>query len=254
VRAHHTCPNSLVGHVSIQARLDWRRLNAYPRYSKGAERLYATRQALGMRLKNQMEGHFNRMQTGLCLATDGADRLRLQDWETVAAVLQLGELRMNALSLAAERAHEGCAPAQLPDAPLGPLPIANSGGCRTARSRAVAVATGASSNGGGGSGGGSAGGGVAACAMQSTRSAPSTRAASVPAPAPRRTVVASALPPSATLSSPEESSLPLPAEVEAFETPLAEQFATEAEPPEMATAGAQVIHVDFGARQKRAGA
>jgi hypothetical protein len=225
VRGLHNHQDSSAGHVSIQARLDWRRLNAYPRYSEGAEKLYAKRQALGMRLKNQMEGHFNRMQTGLCLATDGADRLRLQDWETVAALLQLGELRMNALSLAAERAHEGCAPPPLPDAPLGPLPVANEGGSRRSRSRPNAAVP--TSNGSGG------GGGVAACAMQSTRSA------SLPAPPPRRTVVASALPPSAALSPPDQPTLPDPVEEQSFAP---------------ATADANVIHVDFSTRRKRIGA
>lgn len=231
VRAIHGHDPGHAEEVGIRAFLDWRRLNAYPRFPDGAEKLYARRQALGMRLKNQMEGHFNRMQTGLCLATDGADRLRLQDWETVEALLQLGELRMNALSLAAERAHEGCAPAPLPDAPLAPLPIANGGGSRRARSQA-----GASSNGSGG---------AAACAMGTTSGR------TVPAPPPQRTVVASALPPSAALSTPEMPASVLPAMPEA--SPLAVSVPAEAAPFATTAADSNVIYVDFGAPRQRAG-
>jgi len=53
-----------------------------------------------MRLRNQSEGHFARMQTACKLGTYGADRIRLQDWETVEAFFGLAELRMCALSLA----------------------------------------------------------------------------------------------------------------------------------------------------------
>ncbi len=55
---------------------DWRRLNAYPRYPEGKPELYAERKALSMRRKNQMEGHFARMQSSLSMMTNDADRVR----------------------------------------------------------------------------------------------------------------------------------------------------------------------------------
>jgi hypothetical protein len=108
--------------VGLKAALDWRRLNAFPRHHSGKPELYAERQALGMRLKNQMEGHFSRMQGSLSMMTEDADRLRLQDWNKVEALLHLAELRMNALSLAAERGHKDVGHALPPDGEVGELP------------------------------------------------------------------------------------------------------------------------------------
>lgn len=169
-----------------------------------------------MRLKNQMEGHFNRMQSGLCLLTDGADRLRLQDWETVEALTLLANLRMNALSLAAERHHEGCAPAQLPDAPLGPLPVENAGGSKRVRMR-PAVTAGPS-------------------AVEAPGSPATRRGRAAPLAAPGRTAVASALPPSASLTQADPSRV-------------------RDEPPELPTVpstanASNVIVVDFKARRR----
>jgi hypothetical protein len=75
-----------------------------------------------MRLRNQMEGHFNRMQGSLSLMTEDADRVRLQDWDKVEALLHLAELRMNALSLAAERGHNYVGHALPPDGDVALLP------------------------------------------------------------------------------------------------------------------------------------
>jgi hypothetical protein len=102
--------------------VDWRRLNAFPRHPHGKPALYAERMALGMRLKNQMEGHFSRMQGSLSLLTKGADRVRLQDWDKVEMLLHLAELRMNALSLAAERAHNNVGHTLPTGGDVAPLP------------------------------------------------------------------------------------------------------------------------------------
>ena len=114
---------------------DWRRLNAYPRYSAGTHggrRKYAARQALMMRLRNQMEGYFSRVKTSLKLAGKDASRVRFQSIEVYETLLHLGELRFNALSLAQERLNiNGTAP-QLPDGTVGPLPSQGEGGYRAA--------------------------------------------------------------------------------------------------------------------------
>ena len=147
VRAIHDHGAGPAQRVSLKAATDWRRLNAYPRFPDGKPELYAERQALGMRLKNQMEGHFNRMQSSMSLLTEDADRVRLQHWDKVETLLHLAELRMNALSLAAERGHCGV-PQTLPvdgePAPLPAHPYGRAGRlaqCRTTATSATATAT-----------------------------------------------------------------------------------------------------------------
>jgi hypothetical protein len=121
-RASHKHGPGPAQRPAMKCSADWRRLCAFPRHPHGKPALYAERMALGMRLKNQMEGHFSRMQGSLSLLTEGADRVRLQDWDKVETLLHLAELRMNALSLAAERDHNGV-PVTLPtDGDVAPLP------------------------------------------------------------------------------------------------------------------------------------
>jgi hypothetical protein len=91
------------GRLSLPVSVDWRRLTRYPKYPEGKPDLYAFRVALLTRLRNQMEGHFSRMQTSFRLGTDGADRVRVISMDTVEGLLRLAELRMCALSLADER-------------------------------------------------------------------------------------------------------------------------------------------------------
>ncbi len=122
VRALHGHGPGPAQRVSLKASVDWRRLNAFPRHPNGKPALYAERMALGMRLKNQMEGHFSRMQGSLSLLTKGADRVRLQDWDKVEMLLHLAELRMNALSLAAERAHNNVGHTLPTGGDVAPLP------------------------------------------------------------------------------------------------------------------------------------
>jgi hypothetical protein len=121
----------------VQARIDWRRFNDYPRFSQGTtegmRQRYAMRKALMMRLRNQMEGYFNRVKTGLHLGGRDASRVRYQDIEVYETILHLGELRFNALSLAQERftaTGQGAPP--LPNGTLGPLPVQHQGGHKAA--------------------------------------------------------------------------------------------------------------------------
>ncbi|MGB7160169.1 MAG: hypothetical protein WBD40_19030 [Tepidisphaeraceae bacterium] len=125
---------------SLRADIDWRRLCAVPRYPEGRPDLYALRRALMVRLRNQMEGHFSRTLTAVGLGTDDADRVRLQDMDSLSVLFQLAELRFSALSLAAERAHLGQAPPPLPGtAPVAPLPVKRRGGGNAARQAARAA-------------------------------------------------------------------------------------------------------------------
>lgn len=121
--------------LSAPVHVDWRRLNRIPRHPYGKPALYAFRLALQMRLKNQMEGHFARMQAACKLGTDGSDRLRVRDWETVEGFLGLAELRMCALSLADVRIQAGSPAPSLPDAPVAPPPVEGDGGHRAAACR-----------------------------------------------------------------------------------------------------------------------
>lgn len=215
--------------VSLMASLDWRRLNAFPRHPNGKPELYAERQALGMRLKNQMEGHFNRMQSSLSLMTEDANRLRLQEWDKVEALLHLAELRMNALSLAAERGHMGVGHTlpsdgdvgELPEFPFGRSgPLAN----RRASTTAVAAATSAA-----------------------------TRRARAAAPAPRRHAVPSALVSASTEPEAEPTVVePVgPVAVPAMEPEHGSTDAPASRPPASPThAGATVITVDFANRKR----
>lgn len=149
VRALHRHGPGEAQRVGLKAALDWRRLNQFPRYPDGSPELYAERQALMMRLRNQMEGHFSRMQGSLSLLTTDADRVRLQDDDKLAALLRLAELRMNALSLAAERGHCGAGHTLPADGAVAPLPAfpygrngrlaeCRAGGPEAARERAAA--------------------------------------------------------------------------------------------------------------------
>jgi hypothetical protein len=118
--------------VSLKVSIDWRRFNEYPRYpeaaSPGMRRKYAARQALMYRLRNQMEGYWSRVKTSLKMAGKDASRVRFQDISIYETVLRLGELRFNALSLAQERHNTHQPLPELPDAPIGPLPVQGQGG------------------------------------------------------------------------------------------------------------------------------
>lgn len=238
VRALHEHGPGPAQRLGMKASTDWRRLNAYPRYPDGRPDLYAERQALGIRLKNQMEGHFNRMQGSLSLLTPGADRVRLQEWDTVEQLLHLAELRMNALSLAAERGHNGVGHVLPTDGDVAPLPALPFGspGSRLAQRRANTT-------------------GAVARATAAARRAP-------PEPAPRRHAVPSALtsaPASAApTAAPDESELVAQPEPELVREPAVTSAATSPREPDNAepdgphdpAPGGTVITVDFANRKR----
>jgi hypothetical protein len=61
---------------------DWSRLTSIPHHRHGRHDLYALRVAMLARVKNQMEGHFNRIKTGHHLGNPGQARTRITDRAT----------------------------------------------------------------------------------------------------------------------------------------------------------------------------
>lgn len=255
LRATHRHGAGPAQRASLKVVNDWRRLNAFPRHHEGRPDLYAERKALGMRLKNQMEGHFSRMQTSMSLLTETADRVRLKEWDKVRVLLHLAELRMNALSLAAERGHEGVGHTLPTDFELGPLPEAPFGHhtrvaqCRTNPSGyASAVAARASAR-------------AAANVPAPQRHAVASALAPAPgsaagAPEPDEVAPAQAEaapePPVSVPAAAQEPERPGDGQSGAEESPQGTDAPTGPLPPTGEPGGAVVIAVDFTARRRRA--
>lgn len=101
------------GRLGLRMMLDWRRLTRYPHHPHGDPRRYAMRQAMLARL-NQAESFFNRLKSGLLLATEGEGRTRLRSRESVEALISVGCLGMTALMLADQRIQHGIDATTLP--------------------------------------------------------------------------------------------------------------------------------------------
>jgi len=92
------CPHC-GGTPSAQMRNDWSKLTAIPHHPYGRPDLYAVRAAAFSRLRNQIEGHFNRIKAGFHLGHDGAGRTRIGDRPSHEALFHLAELGMIAMAL-----------------------------------------------------------------------------------------------------------------------------------------------------------
>jgi len=146
LRLWHRCGRGTAKRIDFQVRFNWRRARKYARSATTDVKSFAEGLALGMRRQNQGEGYFSALQVGLGLTVGGADRMRLRDMDTVAAVIGGGEMRYRALKYAGFLAERGESPPSLPDAPVGPPPIPGQGGSKAPRKP---------SSGGSGSGAGS---------------------------------------------------------------------------------------------------
>lgn len=110
------------GKIGLRAMVSWHRLTRIPHHAGGSPRMNMTRVVMLARL-NGVEQLFNRLKGGKLIATDGADRTRVLEMESVEAIISLACLSMTALSLACERLHLGVKP-QAPAAPtFGGVPI-----------------------------------------------------------------------------------------------------------------------------------
>ena len=90
------------GTPSVQMRRHWTALAYYPHTPYGQRKRYAERQAL-LDHRNVCESLFNALKVGHGIATVGADRLRLNDFDTVHALIDLSFCMGTALMLGHER-------------------------------------------------------------------------------------------------------------------------------------------------------
>ena len=90
------------GTPSLQMRKHWTALAYYPHTPHGQRKRYAERHAL-LDHRNVCESLFNALKVGHGIATVGADRLRLNDFDTVHALIDLSFCMGTALMLGHER-------------------------------------------------------------------------------------------------------------------------------------------------------
>jgi hypothetical protein len=90
------------GTPSLQMRHHWAALAYYPHNPHGQRKRYAERHALFAH-RNVCESLFNALKVGHGIATVGADRLRLNDFDTVHAMVDLSFCMGTALMLGHER-------------------------------------------------------------------------------------------------------------------------------------------------------
>ncbi|MDX6453035.1 MAG: hypothetical protein QOH16_3084 [Gaiellaceae bacterium] len=90
------------GTVSLQMRHHWSAFAYYPHNAYGVSKRYAERHAL-LAHRNRCESLFNALKVGHGLATVGADRLRLRDFDSVHAMIDLSFCMGTALMLGHER-------------------------------------------------------------------------------------------------------------------------------------------------------
>ncbi len=90
------------GTPSLQMRRHWTALSYYPHTPHGQRKRHAERHAL-LAHRNVCESLFNALKVGHGIATVGADRLRLNDFDTVHALVDLSFCMGTALMLGHER-------------------------------------------------------------------------------------------------------------------------------------------------------
>jgi hypothetical protein len=90
------------GTVSLQMRNHWSALAYYPHNAYGMAKRYAERHALFAH-RNRCESLFSALKSGGGLATVGADRLRIRDFDSVHAMVDLSFCMGTALMLGHER-------------------------------------------------------------------------------------------------------------------------------------------------------
>ena len=96
-KCEHGC-----GTPSLQMRRHWTALAHYPHAPNGQRKRFAERHAL-LAHRNVCESLFNALKVGHGIATSGADRLRLNDFDTVHALVDLSFCMGTALMLGHER-------------------------------------------------------------------------------------------------------------------------------------------------------
>jgi hypothetical protein len=90
------------GTPSLQMARHWTALAYYPHHANGQRKRYAERHAL-LAHRNVCESLFNALKVGHGIATVGADRLRLNHFDTVHALIDLSFCMGTALMLGQER-------------------------------------------------------------------------------------------------------------------------------------------------------
>ncbi len=106
------------GHLSLKADTDWSKLTRYPHHPNGRPELYATRQAMLVRL-GQIESLWNVLKTGNMLAGSGPTRTKMCNRTTHEALISLAFLGTTALTLADQRQRHGVAVPPLVGAAAG---------------------------------------------------------------------------------------------------------------------------------------
>lgn len=101
-------------------RRHWTALAYYPHHGHGQPRRYAERYAL-LAHRNVCESFFNALKVGHGIATVGADRLRLTDFDSVRALVDLSFCMGTALMLGHERSKLGAT--RMPRDPEGRPPM-----------------------------------------------------------------------------------------------------------------------------------